>query len=281
MKTNERNIPVDIERHLRQEAGFGCCICGHPIYEYHHIAEFSKSHTHVSGDMMLLCPNHHHEATVHAISEQDQRNWKQNPYNIQRGYIDGLLKIDERAIGVEVGGNQLIGKGFKFVVDDESLLTIGQDSDERMLLNVSLVDKDDVLLLQIRDNKWILGDPNIWDFGFSYRWLKLWQKQRDIVLELDARKTPMLIKGKFWRKSQSFTIDSEEIRINSVVGNIGFRHLTFVGMFFSVNTKMSSLEIAPDPSFGQGCMISNADPVERYNQGLKAYDEIVNKKKDA
>jgi hypothetical protein len=36
MKKN-REIPSEIKRQLRQEAGFGCCICGIPIIEYHHI----------------------------------------------------------------------------------------------------------------------------------------------------------------------------------------------------------------------------------------------------
>ena len=39
---SERDIPDRIKRQLRQEAGFGCCKCGFPIYDYHHIVEFSE-----------------------------------------------------------------------------------------------------------------------------------------------------------------------------------------------------------------------------------------------
>ena len=55
---------------------------------------------------MVLCPNHHHEATVHAIAEHEQRNWKKHPLNIVNGYVDGLLKIPQ--VGARVPENLLI-----------------------------------------------------------------------------------------------------------------------------------------------------------------------------
>jgi hypothetical protein len=66
-----REPPAAVKRQLRQEAAFGCCICGHPIYQYHHIRPFEPNHHHDPDDMMLLCPNHHHEATVGALEEAE------------------------------------------------------------------------------------------------------------------------------------------------------------------------------------------------------------------
>ena len=36
-KENRSAIPEIVKRQVRQEAGFGCCKCGNPIFEYHHI----------------------------------------------------------------------------------------------------------------------------------------------------------------------------------------------------------------------------------------------------
>ena len=78
-----REPPAHVKLQLPQEAGFGCCICGYPFYEYHHIREFTPEPHHDPEDMMVLCPNHHHQATVHALEETDQRRWK------LRNYLNG------------------------------------------------------------------------------------------------------------------------------------------------------------------------------------------------
>lgn len=49
-------MPLPVKRKLRQEAGFGCCKCGRPIIEYHHIIPYSNDDPHFRvEDMMCLC----------------------------------------------------------------------------------------------------------------------------------------------------------------------------------------------------------------------------------
>jgi len=50
-------VPADVRRRLRQEAGFGCCVCGFPIYDYQHIVPYSVRAHFDPPDMMILCPN--------------------------------------------------------------------------------------------------------------------------------------------------------------------------------------------------------------------------------
>jgi 5-methylcytosine-specific restriction endonuclease McrA len=64
----QREPPAHVKRQLRQEAGFGCCVCGYPFYEYHHIREFALDSHHDPKDMMVLCPNHHHQATLRVLA---------------------------------------------------------------------------------------------------------------------------------------------------------------------------------------------------------------------
>jgi hypothetical protein len=145
----ERDIPEPIKRQLRQEAGFGCCVCGHPFIEYHHIVPFVVTNAHGPRDMMVLCPIHHHQCTVGALSVDDQRQAKAFPFNTARGFADGQLVSSSRIIAVEAGSNQFVGSGFKFAVDEETLLAIRTDVAGRLLLSMCLYDPDDNLLLLI------------------------------------------------------------------------------------------------------------------------------------
>ena len=80
-----RNTPDPIKRQLRQEAAFGCCVCGFPILQYHHIVQWKDDQHFRPEDMMVLCPNDHDRATKGAFPEAEQRRWKANPYNKERG----------------------------------------------------------------------------------------------------------------------------------------------------------------------------------------------------
>ncbi|MEO7859212.1 MAG: HNH endonuclease signature motif containing protein [Nitrospirales bacterium] len=181
MEESSRKIPEPIRRQLRQEAGFGCCICGNPVFQYHHIADWALTKAHNPVDMMALCPNHHHEETVHAIAEQEQRNWKKHPLNIVNGYVDGLLKITEPGVAVEVGTNYFVGPGFKFIVDGAPLLALDRDSAGHLQLSLDLYDPADSLLLQIHNNEWLTGDPMPWDIEFSHRLFVLRRKSGEIT----------------------------------------------------------------------------------------------------
>jgi hypothetical protein len=54
-----RAIPEPVKREVRQRCGFGCVICGKPLYDYDHKLGFSKVRRHVAEQITLLCPTHH------------------------------------------------------------------------------------------------------------------------------------------------------------------------------------------------------------------------------
>ena len=161
------DVPEKVKRELRQEAGFGCCKCGFPIYDYHHIVEYSTDQHFRSKDMMLLCPNCHREATVGALTQEEQRYYKDHPFNISRGYVEGQLKIKQKAIVVSTGGIQFVNDGFILIVDDEPLLTLDQSEKGTLEISLSFYDKEDNLLSLIDHNQWISGDPIVWDIEFG------------------------------------------------------------------------------------------------------------------
>ena len=61
--------------------------------------------------MMILCPNDHAAATEGALSELEQRNYKNQPFNIARGYAIGQLKSNQTFAAISLGSNQFVGDG--------------------------------------------------------------------------------------------------------------------------------------------------------------------------
>src|SRR6478736_3330840 len=231
-----RDIPSSIRRRLRQDAGFGCCVCGHPFIEYHHIVEFSKVLQHNPDDMMVLCPIHHHQCTVGALDTTQQRAAKASPYNIQRGFADGQLITPSTAIAVAAGSNEFVGAGFKFLVDDESLLGIRSDRERRLLMSVSLYSEADELLLQIHDNEWLAGDPLPWDLEFGYNQLHLRSAARQVNLQIDARHSPVSVTGTLWRKGHAFTIRNDTLACDGKAVNARFANVAFVAMSLGIDS---------------------------------------------
>lgn len=270
-----RKPPAHIKRQLRQEAGFGCCICSYPFYEYHHITEFAQAPHHDPKDMMVLCPNHHHQATVHALEEADQRRWKLNPFNMDRDFSDGQLTVNTDITAIEVGSNIFFGDGFKLVVDDEPLLHLESDAENRLLISVDLYDRNDLLLASIVQNEWITGDPLPWDFEFGFRWIKIRRKQRDIALYIDARNHLVKLSGDFWRKGQNFSVDQNSLIFNGVIQNIGFIHIGFAGLMLLADTLKSKFSIVPELTLGKGKILNWPDEETKIEWGMSQYRSLL------
>jgi hypothetical protein len=58
-----REIPLPMKREIRQRCGFGCVLCGMPLYEYEHMLGFAQVQRHVAEEITLLCDQHHRERT--------------------------------------------------------------------------------------------------------------------------------------------------------------------------------------------------------------------------
>lgn len=270
-----RPVPADVKRQLRQEAGFGCCVCGHPFFEYHHIQPYNEGKGHLVEDMMVLCPNHHHEATIGALPEFEQRKRKAEPVNISRGYVDGLLSIADPVIAVELGSNQFIGVGFKLVVDGEPLLQLEKDDGGRLLVSLDAYDEGENLLFTLAKNDWITGDPLPWDFEFGHRWLTVRHRMRKIALHIDARRTPLLVRADLWRRSQNFSTTPVGLEFNGVAKGIGFIDLGLVAMMLVADTRTKKFTIAPEPALGRGVIVSEEDPVKRLVKGIESYNSLA------
>jgi hypothetical protein len=80
-----RNIPLPIQREIRQRCGFGCIICGLPLYEYEHMEGWASVKRHVAEEITLLCDKHHKEKTNGLLPLDMVREAINNPYNLREG----------------------------------------------------------------------------------------------------------------------------------------------------------------------------------------------------
>jgi len=223
---------------------------------------------------MTLCPNCHSIATMGAMPEAAQREYKRHPRNIRRRFAEGMLHVDQDYCAISIGDNQFVGDGSFVQVDGQSLLALHLSDEGELEISLALHDQNDNLLLLIENNEWITGDPSPWDIEFKYRYLKLRRRRRDIALELDARQNPIEIRADLWKSGQNIKLGPRELLINGVVNEFRMHHLCLVAMSVSIDTELEIAQIQPDPRFGSGILISWPDVPERLRRGRDAWLQL-------
>jgi hypothetical protein len=106
---SSRDIPLPMQREVRQRCGFGCVFCGLPLYEYDHVSEWATARQHVAENITLLCDRHHREKTNGLLPVEAVRDASQNPYNLREGvskpydlHYNGDSAVD-CAVGLRIG----------------------------------------------------------------------------------------------------------------------------------------------------------------------------------
>jgi hypothetical protein len=194
-------IPLDAgtKRRLRQEAGYGCCLCGNPLFEYQHIIEYSEEAHNRFEDMMLLCRDHHFEATKHVLSEAEQRAAKAAPCNIAAGFAKGRLRADPTNRFIAFGGMvYLIGGTDLITIDGERCLRIDWDDDGRLLVSLTVRGAVGSVIAEIVDNEWRTGADLPWDLEFGLNTLTIRSAAGRVDLSIDASKRPVRLTGHLW-----------------------------------------------------------------------------------
>lgn len=257
-------IPHAVRRQLRQEAGFGCCVCGHPILQYHHIIpRYIQDHNRPD-DMMALCPNHHDAATKGAFVEEAQRKAKARPFNQERGYADGWLTISQDYCAIDSGTFQFVGTGAVFEVDGEELLTLSTDG-KTMLLSAMLYDDSDNVLALIDENEWISGDPRVWDLEADHQRLVIRLESRDIRLRVDARRDPVALSATLWRRGARLDLKASGLLLatRGHARRMSIEELCVVNMAVVVDTDTGEVTIRPNPDGEVSGFVSWPDRLER------------------
>lgn len=217
------SVLSNVKQQLRQEAGFGCCRCGHPFIQYHHIIPWAEEQHFRPEDMMVLCGQCHPLCTVGALDEAQQRAIKSRPKNVVDGLVNGALFTKTKELAVRMGQALAIETPNLIVIKDEPVLSARRDpEDGRILVSARICDRAGELIGVLEDNEWSLISGNLWDFEAYPLRAIIRNAPRDIALCIDARGPEILIQGHFYHHDRPVVLTPSMIKI----GNGEVRQIT-------------------------------------------------------
>jgi hypothetical protein len=268
-----------VKRQLRQEAGFGCCVCGLPIFQYHHIVEWSAENHNRSSDMMVLCPNHHDRATKGAFPEAAHRAAKAAPFNVQRGVVGGVLHVIQNYAAIGLGSVFVVNEGPVLEICGEEVLSLNLQ-DGVMLLSLVLRSESGDELCRIDRNEWVSGDPMAWDIEADYRELTIRERFGSINLQLNTKTIPAELSGEFWSSGHWVRIKPAGIHVGGrLISTLGIQNLAFAGTFLTVDENSIRLGMPESDIPGTGgVMVSWANRRERLWKTVAAWEDIKRKR---
>ncbi|MEA5405829.1 hypothetical protein VB776_23020 [Arcicella sp. DC2W] len=220
---NSRNIPLPIQREVRQRCGFGCVICGLPLYEYEHMEGWSNVKRHVADEITLLCDQHHREKTGGLLPIEEVRNANKNPYNFRNNtskpytlhYSGKKPKAKIGQLLIETNDN---GYGTQFIPLLIDLIPIIGFilTEGHFLLNLVIFDEYNHVVLNVVNNQ-LVYRADLYDIQLVGRKLTIRKEQRNILLEIIFDTPDMIIisKANLYVNGLHLKIDEEKIVINN------------------------------------------------------------------
>lgn len=244
---DSRDIPLPIQREVRQRCGFGCVICGMPLYEYEHMEEWAQVKRHIADEITLLCDQHHREKTNGLLPKETVRAADAAPYNLREGTSKPYaLHFAGTEATVEIGSNSFTcqdqGHGtvmIPLMVDNTALIGIIL-SDGHFLLNVVIFDEFNAPVLHIRNNQ-LVYSITPWDIQLVGTTLTLREGARKILIEFvfSPPNKVKITRGRFLRNGVEILVRPDNILItnNSAVISGCRAHNCYGGLIIG-HTKM-------------------------------------------
>lgn len=187
---NSRNIPLPIQREIRKRCGFGCVICGKPLYEYEHIEEWAIVQRHVANEITLLCDQHHREKTAGLLPKKAVREANDKPYNLKNGVSKPYdLHFSGAQAEISIGGNKFTCKdhGYGTImipISVDGIPLIGfVIADGHLLLNLVIFDEFNRPVLHIKNNQ-LFYSVSPWDIQLVGKKLSIREASRKILIEI-------------------------------------------------------------------------------------------------
>lgn len=186
MTQGRQPIPEAIKRSVRQRCGFGCAVCGLPLYEYDHVTPLAEGGLDEAGNLTLLCPMHHAMKTRGILSANFLSDANAAPENRKTGRSApfGVLNGVDR-IEVRCGTNRFYSVGpqfFPLVVDGRALIAI-ELQDQCAFLYLRAFDKSNRLILEVIRNE-VAHMVDAWDITFKGPVLQVHSAPRDILIRV-------------------------------------------------------------------------------------------------
>lgn len=222
-KKSSRNIPLPIQREVRKRCGFGCVMCGNPIYDYEHMKEWAKVKEHIAKDITLLCPSHHRDKTVGLLPKERVIEANRNPFNIKNGKSSSHeLYYNGHMSEFVMGENSFI---YQFNFNYEMFIPLMVHGvpivsfmyeNGRLLLNLTLYNHSNNPILIIKRNH-LEYSIDIWDITFKAKTLTFRDAKGSILFELifEAPNKVIINKGNIYYDGVSIKVTPDKFIVNS------------------------------------------------------------------
>ncbi len=255
-KPNSRNIPLPIQREVRERCGFGCVMCGMPLYEYEHMEEWALVKRHIANEITLLCDHHHREKTNGLLPKEVVRKANKDPFNLREGISKPyLLHFSGDEAIVEIGGNTFSctdqGYGTAMIpISVDGIPLIGLIlADGHFLLNLVIFNEYNSPVLHIKNNQ-LIFKPVAWDIQLVGTVLTVRENHRKILIEIEFCPPNKVIfkRGRFLRNGVEILVRPTNIfitnnrtiirgcsAINCLGGLIIGHHEKPIGGFFALD----------------------------------------------
>ncbi len=220
---NSRNIPLPIQREVRQRCGFGCVICGTPLYEYEHMQGWAQAQRHVAQEITLLCDQHHREKTGGLLPVDVVHQANLNPHNRREGVSKPYaLHFSGQEAEVVIGGNSFTcedqGYGTVMVpISIDGVALVGFIlGDGHLLLNLAVFDEFNARLLHIKNNQ-LLYSTVPWDIQLVGTVLTIREAKRRILLEVqfDPPNRVSINRGRFLYNGVEILVRPDNILVTN------------------------------------------------------------------
>lgn len=222
----KRKIPLPIQREVRKRCGFGCVICGMPLYEYEHMMEWAVVKRHLPNEITLLCDRHHKEKTNGLLPKEKVFEANEAPYNLRQGVSKPYeLYYDGEDAEINIGSNILkcvidaasdVNQFAALIIDAIPIVGfIFQDG--HLLLNLVVYNEFNQLVLHIKNNR-LLYSVDLWDVELRGKVLTIRNGSGVILIEIgfEPPKRINILRGSFMLNGVKVNISNGGIEINGL-----------------------------------------------------------------
>lgn len=290
MPQDRPSLPLPLMREVRQRCGFGCALCGCPIYEYDHILGWVNVQRHVAEEITLLCDSHHRAKTAGFLPNDRVIKANGEPYNTRRSltarydlyYYGDAFRIDlgSVSIGGDKGRHPSVCEAIR--IDDQPLLWV-KIEDNHLLLNLHVYDSKGQLALQISDNELVLNVRS-WDVEVVGTRITIREALGNILFEIQFKPpgTVVVSRGRFLYNGVELLVTPEWCSILNIayfLQNVGLKNY-YAGIVIgdSPNSPPALLRFVHVPRKGWDRAAAIAvvrNSITSLNASKKVFDELL------
>lgn len=231
MSSDRPAIPAAIKQAVRQACGFGCVLCGAPVFHYDHIVDYSEVKEHAVDNLALLCPTHHQNKSSRRLPREIVAKARMSPFNRSRELTaSDRWYFSGSQVRFLVGDNRFV---FDFDGPAEwgnvrSAIRInGQDVlsmrliDGELLLTAIFHDQVGRTILFVKDGE-VVVSTRVFDYDIVGPKIVLKDRGGDILLELQKLDDGVHVARGLFRKGKTSLVITPEaltmLPMNIVIG---------------------------------------------------------------